>query len=214
MTKKMAVPVAAVMAIEDTEDDPTSISISASIIIAQVIVNWWIWSIWTWRFNRQTAFRGKNSENLLGEFKSYGYGIEVMKTVGFFKLSCATLIIMAVMVPGIPAFLYTSSGGLALLMLAAVVSHFKVEDPLVKNLPAATMLALNVYVLALSNYVMEASQSSDPLRFMTSDFGRFCIAAVMLTVDLLMWWRAYSTGVYKSVPRSRNIPFFNMVEGY
>ncbi|CAD7951180.1 unnamed protein product [Amoebophrya sp. A120] len=114
------------------------------VVLAQAIVNLWIFSVWTWRFNKQTPFRARNSQSLLQEFQSYGYDLEVMKWTGFVKLFCATLLPIAIMNPEYPWLLIFSSGVLFLLMVIAIVSHVRVKDPWVKNVPALVMAVLSL----------------------------------------------------------------------
>lgn len=117
------------------------------VILAQAAVSWWIWSVWTWRFNSATAFRGGKAESLLGEFKEYGYSTQTFKAVGFVKLLCATLLGPVTIIWPNRLVTAAAAAGLGVLMLVAIVSHFRVGDPLVRNVPAAIMFVLSSLVL-------------------------------------------------------------------
>mmetsp|Transcript_6420 Transcript_6420/g.15867 ORF Transcript_6420/g.15867 Transcript_6420/m.15867 type:complete len:223 (-) Transcript_6420:848-1516(-) len=193
---------------------------SALVIVAQCAVNLWIWSVWTWRFGLDTGFRGRGAASLLNEFEAYGYSVDMMKLVGFVKLSCATLIAVAVMYPCAPLLLYVSSGGLLLLMLVAIVSHIKVADPWTRNIPAFCMAVLSLLTLlgSLEGCVTLAGEDGNTssegglLDFVSSEYGRFGIGAVLLICDLVMWYSAKSSGKYATVPGSPENPFFALVE--
>ena len=116
-------------------------------VLAQLAVSWWIWSVWTWRFRMATSFRGGQSESLLGEFQAYGYSKFFFKLIGFVKLSCATILAPIAIFHPCPIMTSAAAGILAVLMLGAIGSHFKVGDPLGRSLPALTMLILCSLIL-------------------------------------------------------------------
>lgn len=117
-------------------------------ILAQLSVSWWIWSVWTWRFRRATAFRGGKAESLLGEFREYGFSTNTFKAVGFVKLFCATLLGPVTIVWPNKLVTAAAAAGLVLLMLVAIASHLRVGDPALRSVPAAVMLCLSGLVLS------------------------------------------------------------------
>ncbi|CAD7956909.1 unnamed protein product [Amoebophrya sp. A25] len=205
----------------DTMSPPQRQSIGSSVIIvAQCAVNLWIWSVWTWRFSMATSFRGRGSTSLLGEFDAYGYSLDTMKAVGLVKLSCATLLAVAMMLPEIPYLVYVSSGGLLVLMLVAIVSHIRVGDPWTRNIPAVCMALLSLLTLmgSAAGCVTEAPDSSAfdlPPVFgaLAGEHGRLLVGVFILVCDFLMWYQAKNSGTYKQVPASPDNPFFALVEG-
>ena len=79
------------------------------------------------------------------EFAVYGLPSWFMVLAGSLKLLFATLLIVGL---GNPALAQVGALGLAVLMLGAVAMHFKVNDPAIKALPAFTMLALSLFIVA------------------------------------------------------------------
>jgi hypothetical protein len=60
---------------------------------------------------------------------------------------CATLLIAGVW---FPALTRPAAAGLPMLMAGAVAMHFKVKDPLMRLLPAFTMLVLSVAIAVVA----------------------------------------------------------------
>lgn len=109
------------------------------ILVAQVVVALAILNVWVLRAQKATAWRGGNATNLREEFAVYGLPAWFMRVVGALKISFAALLVAGIW---IPALTKPAAFGLGILMLGAVVMHFKVGDPIQKALPAFTMLVL------------------------------------------------------------------------
>merc|ERR1712194_106356 len=107
------------------------------IVLASIALSWWIWSVWTWRYALKTSFRGGTAQSLLGEFKTYGYSQKVFKLVGVVKLASATLLAPISVLYVRDYVLSLAAAILVVLMTVAIVSHLRVGDPPMKNLPAA-----------------------------------------------------------------------------
>jgi uncharacterized membrane protein YphA (DoxX/SURF4 family) len=73
------------------------------------------------------------------EFAVYGLPVWLLGVVGFLKVLFATMLIVGVLYPPLTR---PAAVGLAVLMLGAVSMHLKVGDPVLKSLPALSMLAL------------------------------------------------------------------------
>lgn len=78
------------------------------------------------------------------EFEVYGLPDWFMKIIGALKLILATLLIAVIWVTGLmkPAAL-----GMAILMLGAIVMHFKVKDAPLKSLSAFALLVLSLVLV-------------------------------------------------------------------
>lgn len=111
------------------------------VVIALVIIN-----VWFFRSGKETAWRGGSARNLKEEFATYGLPPWFMVLTGCLKIAFAVLLIAALW---FPALLPVAGGGMAVLMLGAVLMHVKVSDPLKKSAPAATMLALSLATVLL-----------------------------------------------------------------
>lgn len=109
------------------------------IIVAQVVVALAILNVWVLRAQKATAWRGGKATNLREEFAVYGLPEWFMRVVGGLKISFAALLVAGIWMP---ALTKPAAFGLGILMLGAVVMHFKVGDPIQKALPAFTMLVL------------------------------------------------------------------------
>ena len=86
--------------------------------------------------------------NIVQEFKQYGLPDRLRDLVGILKMTFAMLLLI-----GIARRPLAVVGGLgiAILMLAAFVTHLRVKNPVVKMLPCLTLLVLSA-VIAWINY--------------------------------------------------------------
>ncbi len=105
-------------------------------IIAQIIVALSIGYVWVFRF-----------DNIVKEFKQYQLSDLTRSIVGAAKIALSTLLIAGIWYPAlvlIPALL------LAFLMLSAQYFHFKANNPWQKRIPSLLLLALCLFISAVS----------------------------------------------------------------
>jgi hypothetical protein len=123
------------------------------ISILQILIAFGLVNVWLVRSGRATKYRGAGAQNMKEEFAVYGLPSWFMYVIGFLKIVIALVMIVGLFVPqimypiGIWALML-----LAILMLGAITMHIKVRDPLVRILPAISMLAmslLGIYFLAV-----------------------------------------------------------------
>ena len=115
-------------------------------LIIQIIIAVGIFNVWLLNFKSPSKYRGGNSQNMSDEFNAYGFKNWFMKLIGFLKLSLAGFLILGIWFPiliDISAFL------MGCLMVGAIFVHTKINDPLIKSLPAFVMLILCSIVIAL-----------------------------------------------------------------
>ena len=113
------------------------------IVICQLIIALGIYNVWILRFNKATAFRGGAAKTMPEEFQAYGLPLWFMKVVMVLKLTCATLVLAGIWMPGLAQL---GAIGMVVLMTGAVLMHAKVKDEIKKSLPALAMLLLSVIV--------------------------------------------------------------------
>lgn len=113
------------------------------ILISQLVIALGIYNVWLLRTNKETAWRGGNAKTMEEEFHTYGLSSQCMRVVGFVKVLMATLLIVGIWYPPCATIGATI---MAALMLAAVLMHMKVKDPVVKSVPAASLLLLSLIV--------------------------------------------------------------------
>lgn len=80
------------------------------------------------------------------EFAAYGLSSALMSLVGIVKSLLAVALIVGIWIPEITNY---AAAGLALALLAAVAAHFKIQDPVKKSAPAATLMTMSVAILVL-----------------------------------------------------------------
>ncbi len=92
----------------------------------KIIISVSIFFVWVVRYN-----------NIIEEFKRYQLPEWLRDLVGILKLSFAFMIQSSK-----TNIVLLGSGGIAVLMLAAVLTHIRVKNPPIKALPALTLLLL------------------------------------------------------------------------
>lgn len=115
----------------------------ALIIALQILLALGVYNVWLLRATKATAWRGGNARTLEEEFHAYGLSSETMRLVRACKLLCATALLLGVFSRPITIVAALS---LSAFMLAAVVMHAKIHDPLRKAIPASVMLVLSLIV--------------------------------------------------------------------
>lgn len=118
-------------------------SMAFVMVTLKLFIAFGIFNVWLLRFNKPTAWRGGAATTMPQEFSVYGLPAWSCPVVGFLKLSAAICLLIGFWIPELvrPAGLI-----IAALMLAAVVCHIKVADPLRKALPAFGMFILSSLV--------------------------------------------------------------------
>lgn len=112
-------------------------------LLSQLVIALGIYNVWLLRPNKQTAWRGGDAKNMEEEFHVYGLSTTCMKVVRVCKLACATALIIGIFSKPVAV---VGAIGMAVLMLAAVLMHAKVRDPIRKSIPAASLLVLSLII--------------------------------------------------------------------
>lgn len=101
-------------------------------IYAQVYTAVTIFIVWVLRY-----------EVVQSDFRDFGYPDKLRNFVGAAKISISTLLICGIWHKSLVPI---SALSMALLMLCAQLSHFKIGNPLIKFVPSAILLILNLYI--------------------------------------------------------------------
>ena len=80
-------------------------------------------------------------QNIVEEFKQFGYSQWLRDCVGIMKLTCVVLILNSDIV-----LVHIGSAGIAILMIAALGTHVRVKNPLPKMIPSFTLLVLSTLI--------------------------------------------------------------------
>ena len=115
------------------------------IMILQLVIAIGLINVWIFRFDRATEYRGGEAKNMKEEFIAYGLPVWLMYLVGFMKLTIAIMLIISFWVEELLVYNLVV---LALLMVAALLMHVKVKDPIKKSYPALSIL----FMIALIMY--------------------------------------------------------------
>ena len=118
------------------------------IMILQLIIAIGLINVWLLRFNKATDYRGGDAKNMKEEFIAYGLPVWLMYLVGAMKIAIAIMLVLSFWVEQL--LLYNLIA-LASLMIAALMMHVKVKDPIKKSYPALSilfMIALIMYFTA------------------------------------------------------------------
>ena len=115
------------------------------IMILQLVIAIGLINVWLLRFNKATDYRGGDAKNMKEEFIAYGLPIWLMYLVGAMKIAIAIMLVLSFWVEQL--LLYNLIA-LASLMIAALMMHVKVKDPIKKSYPALSIL----FMIALIMY--------------------------------------------------------------
>lgn len=113
--------------------------------ICQIVVGCGLLNVWLLRFNKATAYRGGKASSMLEEFAAYGLPAWSCYLVGFLKVASAFALLAGLLYP---VLILPAASVVAALMAGAVAMHIKVGDPFKKSLPALSMLALCLLMVA------------------------------------------------------------------
>ena len=117
------------------------------ILVLQLIISIGLINVWFFRFNKATQYRGGNAKNMKEEFQAYGLPAWSMYLVGAAKVVIAVMLIVSIW---FKELLVYNLLALAVLMIAAVLMHIKVKDPIKKSYPALSILFMIALILYLS----------------------------------------------------------------
>ena len=112
--------------------------------VLQAIVGLSILNVWLIQYNKPTRWRGGNSKTILEEFRTYGLPAWFCYVTGTLKVILALMLIGGIWYPGIKGI---AASGLALLLAGSVSMHFKINDPLIKSLPASLFLIMCLIII-------------------------------------------------------------------
>ena len=114
------------------------------ILVLQLIISIGLINVWFFRFNKATQYRGGNAKNMREEFQAYGLPAWSMYLVGAVKVFIAVMLIVSIW---FKELLVYNLLALAVLMIAAVLMHIKVKDPIKKSYPALSILFMIALIL-------------------------------------------------------------------
>lgn len=128
----------------------SEISAQWVVVLFQVLIALGLLNVWLVRSGRATKYRGGSARNMKEEFATYGLPTWFMYVVGFLKVVIAAIMIVGLFMPYVMYSIgLVALALLAVLMLGAVSMHLKVHDPVVKMLPAFSMLTMAIVIIVL-----------------------------------------------------------------
>ena len=86
-------------------------------------------------------------ENIIEEFEYYKLPTWLRDLVGILKVSFGIMLLVGIYDE---KFKLIGAGGLTLLMIAALLTHVKVKNPIYKAVPAVTLLSFSVIIILSS----------------------------------------------------------------
>ena len=101
--------------------------------ILQIITASSIFFVWVVRY-----------DNIIEEFVYYKLPTWLRDLVGILKVSFGIMLLMGIYDE---KFKIIGAGGLSLLMIAALLTHVKVKNPIYKALPAVTLLSFSAIII-------------------------------------------------------------------
>jgi len=118
-----------------------------NLIFINIILSLTLINVWLFRFNKPTSYRGGDAKSMKEEFIVYGLPLWSMYMVGFLKLLISILLIIGLWISEFNLYSYAI---LSILMIGALFMHIKVKDPIIKSIPALSILILLIVVVSLT----------------------------------------------------------------
>ena len=103
----------------------------------QIIVSVSVLYIWVFRY-----------DNIILEFKHYGYSDLLRNAVGASKISISAIMIMGIWFNEVVVY---ASLSMAFFMFCAQLSHLKIKNPFYKLLPSLIFLLMSLYISAFNS---------------------------------------------------------------
>ena len=116
-----------------------------------VIVALTVLSVWTFRMNAGSIFRGGSANNMLEEFQAYGLSETQMYIVGAFKILAAIVLLLGLKYPKLVRL---GAGTMAIFMIGAIAMHISIGDGIVPTLPSSWMLFCCLVILWLHKRIV------------------------------------------------------------
>jgi len=110
-------------------------------IVIQLVIALGLLNVWLIQPNRPTPYRGGDAVTIKGEFLAYGLPGWTVYLVGLLKIGAALALIVGIW---LPSLVFPAVVVIGVLMLGAIIMHFRIGDSLKKSVPALIMLVLCV----------------------------------------------------------------------
>ena len=118
------------------------------IVILKLIIALSLLNVWVVRFDKESPFRGGDSNSMMEEFKVYGLPKVFMYSIGLYKVLFSLFLIFSIFFGSkFDQTVYMGLVFLSFIMAGSVIMHLRVNDPLKKSIPALAILFLSILVL-------------------------------------------------------------------
>ena len=118
-----------------------------AISIFQVVLALILLDVWLLRSNQRTAYRGGDAHTMKEEFAVYGLPAWAMYVVGVLKVGAAVCLLAGLW---FHTLVFFAALVILLLMVGALVMHWKIRDPWKKSYPALLLLAISTFLCVTS----------------------------------------------------------------
>lgn len=105
-------------------------------LLLQIIVAVSVYYVWIFRYN-----------NVLAEFKQFGYSDVFRNFVGAAKMSISALLLLGLCYDEITLY---AALGMAFFMLSAQLTHFRVKNSFIQRLPSLIFLIMSLFIAAFN----------------------------------------------------------------
>ena len=118
------------------------------ILFLKLIIALGLLNVWVLRFDKESPFRGADSNSMTEEFNAYGLPKVFMYSIGLYKVLFSIFLIFSLFFGSkFDQTVYMGLVFLSFIMVGSIIMHFRVNDPLKKSIPALAILFLSILVL-------------------------------------------------------------------
>jgi len=117
-----------------------------------LIISGTILNVWLFRLNRPTSFRGNDATTLMEEFLVYGLDRNVFYIVGAVKVITSIFLLLGIIKKKL---VIPAASTIALIMVVALLMHFKVGDSFYKHIPALIIFTMSTILVLIERKLIK-----------------------------------------------------------
>ena len=116
------------------------------------IISGTILNVWLFRLHKPTSFRGNDASTLMEEFLVYGLDKNLFYLVGSVKVIASILLLFGIIKKKL---VIPTASIIALIMVVALLMHFRVGDSFYKHIPALIIFTMSSLLVLIERKLIK-----------------------------------------------------------
>ena len=135
------------LVLKENKSEMKKISTVLIFIISGTILN-----VWLFRLHKPTSFRGNDASTLMEEFLVYGLDKNLFYIVGIVKVITSILLLFGIIKKKL---VIPTASIIALIMVVALLMHFRVGDSFYKHIPALIIFTMSTLLVLIERKLIK-----------------------------------------------------------